>query len=458
MSKRSGFVCARPAAIAPQWAGRCPDCGAWGESRSEQCRAIGRASDARAITVVPLVGSGVDEPVASRTGLPRSRPGPGRRAVAGLGGPARAGRPGSASPRCCCSGSSSMAAGGASGLLVSGEESRAQVAARARRLGRRRRDRSRSRPGAISTTSSPRPARRGPTVLAVDSIQTLRDPRRRYAARGGRAGSGVHRRARGAREERGHRGRAGRPRDEGRRSGRPARPRARGRCRLDVRGRSRGRGSGSSPAARTVSAPRARPPGSRWARPGSRRSTPPSCCCSGERHPGAGGRPPARRPPGARGRDPGPGRARRRRRAGGRSPASIFDGSSKSRRWSSEARRCRSGAPSCSARSRAGSGSTIPPATSPSRPRSSRPPRGVAPPAGAAFVGEIALTGQVRPRPGMEQRISAARAAGCSDAVRPGRVSRRPLEGIRVVTVGHVAEALGWGLSPAGTHPERRAS
>jgi DNA repair protein RadA/Sms len=82
---------------------------------------------------------------------------------------------------------------------------------------------------------------------------------------------------------------------------------------------------------------------------------------------------------------------------------------------------------------------------------------GVAPPAGAAFVGEIALTGQVRAAPGMEQRVSAARAAGCALLFAPPGPSTA-LEGFRVVTVGHLVEALGWGLSPARTHPQRQAS
>jgi DNA repair protein RadA/Sms len=82
---------------------------------------------------------------------------------------------------------------------------------------------------------------------------------------------------------------------------------------------------------------------------------------------------------------------------------------------------------------------------------------GVAPPAGSAFVGEIALTGQIRAAPSMEQRVSAARAAGCAMLFAPTGLSMG-LEGLRVVTVGHMVEALGWGLSPARTHPQRQAS
>jgi DNA repair protein RadA/Sms len=81
---------------------------------------------------------------------------------------------------------------------------------------------------------------------------------------------------------------------------------------------------------------------------------------------------------------------------------------------------------------------------------------GQAPPEAAAFAGEIALTGQVRPAPAMEQRVAAARAAGCATLFGPERAG--PLDGLRVVTVGHVSEALGWALLPAGTVPRRRAS
>jgi DNA repair protein RadA/Sms len=81
----------------------------------------------------------------------------------------------------------------------------------------------------------------------------------------------------------------------------------------------------------------------------------------------------------------------------------------------------------------------------------------VAPPEGAAFVGEIALTGQIRPAPGMEQRVAAARAAGCTSVYAPSD-SSAALTGVRVVQATHVSEALGWALSPAGTGPYRRAS
>ena len=68
---------------------------------------------------------------------------------------------------------------------------------------------------------------------------------------------------------------------------------------------------------------------------------------------------------------------------------------------------------------------------------------GVAPPAGSAFVGEVALTGTVRAAPSMTQRLSAARAAGCS-VVYAAEGATPDVEGIRVVPVGHVRQALDW--------------
>ncbi len=77
------------------------------------------------------------------------------------------------------------------------------------------------------------------------------------------------------------------------------------------------------------------------------------------------------------------------------------------------------------------------------------------PPAGAAFVGEVALTGLVRSAPGLVQRLSAARAGGCTAVYAPAAASalgpaERP-EGLRVIPVRHIIDALGWALPPAGT-------
>jgi DNA repair protein RadA/Sms len=76
---------------------------------------------------------------------------------------------------------------------------------------------------------------------------------------------------------------------------------------------------------------------------------------------------------------------------------------------------------------------------------------GALPPANSAFVGEVALTGLLRPAPGLAQRLTAARAAGCRVVyTAPGAVEA--VDGIEVVTVRHVRDALAWArtASPSG--------
>ncbi len=67
---------------------------------------------------------------------------------------------------------------------------------------------------------------------------------------------------------------------------------------------------------------------------------------------------------------------------------------------------------------------------------------GIAPPPATAFVGEVSLTGLVRSAPGMGQRLAAARAAGIRTVFGPA--SGGDEEGIRVVPVRHVRDALTW--------------
>jgi DNA repair protein RadA/Sms len=63
-------------------------------------------------------------------------------------------------------------------------------------------------------------------------------------------------------------------------------------------------------------------------------------------------------------------------------------------------------------------------------------------PTASAFVGEIGLTGVVRPAPGMGARLSAARAAGLHTVFVPE--GAQVLEGFRPVPVRHVMQALTW--------------
>lgn len=74
----------------------------------------------------------------------------------------------------------------------------------------------------------------------------------------------------------------------------------------------------------------------------------------------------------------------------------------------------------------------------------------LATPAGAAFVGEVSLTGLVRPVAGMEQRIAAALAVGIDTIYAP--VESRA-NGPRVVPVHHLRDALAWAR---GGQRERR--
>ena len=67
---------------------------------------------------------------------------------------------------------------------------------------------------------------------------------------------------------------------------------------------------------------------------------------------------------------------------------------------------------------------------------------GVAPPPSSAFVGEIGLTGRVRPVAAMGQRLSAAASAGIELVFAPPGTSSR--KGIRLVPVEHVSDAVTW--------------
>ncbi len=73
---------------------------------------------------------------------------------------------------------------------------------------------------------------------------------------------------------------------------------------------------------------------------------------------------------------------------------------------------------------------------------------GVPTPRGAAFVGEVALTGTVRSAPSMSQRLSAARTAGIQTVFAPLEAGERT--GLRVVLVRHVRDALTWASTGSG--------
>jgi DNA repair protein RadA/Sms len=64
------------------------------------------------------------------------------------------------------------------------------------------------------------------------------------------------------------------------------------------------------------------------------------------------------------------------------------------------------------------------------------------PPSGAAFVGEVSLTGAIRPAPGMAGRLAAAARAGVSDVFAPS--SDAAARGVRMHMIRHISEAVTW--------------
>jgi DNA repair protein RadA/Sms len=70
---------------------------------------------------------------------------------------------------------------------------------------------------------------------------------------------------------------------------------------------------------------------------------------------------------------------------------------------------------------------------------------GTPPPPATAFVGEVGLTGSVRSGTAMGLRMAAARAAGIQTAYAPAGTP--PVEGVRVVAVRHLKDALTWATS-----------
>jgi DNA repair protein RadA/Sms len=80
---------------------------------------------------------------------------------------------------------------------------------------------------------------------------------------------------------------------------------------------------------------------------------------------------------------------------------------------------------------------------------------GIPTPEGAAFVGEVTLTGLVRQASALPQRLAAAEAAGCRSVfASPGQEGRSHP---RLIPVRDVSEALSWALVP-GTGAGRKAS
>jgi DNA repair protein RadA/Sms len=151
-----------------QWAGRCPGCGAWGTIEERPGGTASVPIDLHTLTAEP------DDDRRVPTGMPGVD-----RVLGGGLVPAAvallAGEPGIGKSTLLLQLVDALSSAGLPCLLASGEESRRQVAARARRLGI---DGSaisfvsgRELPALLDATRAARPF-----LLAVDSIQTLRDP------------------------------------------------------------------------------------------------------------------------------------------------------------------------------------------------------------------------------------------------------------------------------------------
>ena len=165
---RTIFTCSDCRQQVAQWVGRCPGCGAWGTIESASGASTGPAAP-----VVMLGGSPVVEPRVATgiAGLDRVLGGglvPGSVILL-------AGEPGIGKSTLLLHLLGRLSEAGYGCVLASGEESHAQVAARARRLGVAGDAvafaAGRDLPAVLGTARE-----RAPFLLAVDSIQSLRDP------------------------------------------------------------------------------------------------------------------------------------------------------------------------------------------------------------------------------------------------------------------------------------------
>lgn len=161
----STFRCTECGHVAPRWFGRCPECGGWSSAQQS-----GPTEPAR----VAALPAALDAAERFSTGLSEVD-----RVLGGGLVPGAvvllAGEPGIGKSTLLLQLVEGLAAGGRRALYVSGEETLAQVGARAKRLG--------VSPGRCSATTTTdvgavvgAARAEGPDVVIVDSIQTLIDP------------------------------------------------------------------------------------------------------------------------------------------------------------------------------------------------------------------------------------------------------------------------------------------
>jgi DNA repair protein RadA/Sms len=450
MPKGAVFVCEACGHQASQWSGRCAGCGAWGEIKERPAAAP--RSGRRPEGVVPLIDPGASDPARLDTRLPDLDRVLGGGLVPGsvilLAGP-----PGIGKSTLLLHWLAAMAGAGCPGLLASGEESRAQVAARARRIGVAA-DAVSFAPGRDLQEVLAAARAERPTVLAVDSIQTLRDPDATTQPGGVAQVRGcVDALVELAKTDDVTVVVSGHVTKDGDLAGPRALEHAvdvvlafegdpRSGLRIVSGGKNRFGAEGETA----------------WFEMGPAGLSPidPSGLLrSGERHPGAavalplaGRRALAVEVQALVGGDEGSSRRqvtgldlRRFQQVAAVLERAIGLPLGRSELFGAVGGGIRVDDPASDLAVAAALASAA---------------TGQPPPEEAAFVGEIALTGQVRRAPAREQRLAAARAAGCS--VLFGPEAPGSLDGLRVVPVGHLSEALGWAVSPAGTVQRRRAS
>ncbi len=165
---RTIYTCSECRQQVAQWVGRCPGCGGWGTIESAA------GGDAGPASPVVLLGSSAIGEERVPTGIPGLD-----RVLGGGLVPASvvllAGEPGIGKSTLLLHLLSRLSEGGRGCLIVSGEESHAQVAARSRRLGVDG-DGVGFAPGRDLRTVLATARERAPFLLAVDSIQSVRDP------------------------------------------------------------------------------------------------------------------------------------------------------------------------------------------------------------------------------------------------------------------------------------------
>ncbi len=170
-AERSHYVCEECGEASVQWLGRCPACGTFGTMR-EEWKEPPRSENARA---EPLLLGGLEEERPRLTsGIAELDRVLGGGAVPGslvlLGG-----EPGIGKSTLLLQAASSLAGRGVRVLMVSGEESAAQIGGRARRTGALGQDLyllCETDVGAVAEAAR----RLAPQAIIVDSIQTMRSP------------------------------------------------------------------------------------------------------------------------------------------------------------------------------------------------------------------------------------------------------------------------------------------